>query len=79
MKAVLASRQEPGLLHQALGHEVRLMKLDMDHRFAMLDLTIDSLQRELSHAAATQRQCVLALLGSMVISSFCVLLAFMSV
>jgi hypothetical protein len=69
---------QPASLHQELRHEVRLMKLNMDHRIAMLDLTIDSLQRELADAAATQRQCVLALVGAMVFGSFCMLLAFMS-
>jgi hypothetical protein len=44
----------------------------------MLDLTIDGLQRQLADAAATQRQCVHALVGAMVFSSFCMLLAFAS-
>jgi hypothetical protein len=66
-------------LHQELRHEVRLMKLNMYHRIAMLDLTIDSLQRELADAAATQRQCIHALVGAMFISGFCMLLAFMTV
>lgn len=67
---------QPASLHQELRHEVRFMKLEMDHRIAMLDLTIDSLQRKLADAAATQRQCIHALVGAMVITSFCVLLAF---
>jgi hypothetical protein len=67
---------QPASLHQELRHEVRLMKLDMDHRSAMLDLTIDGLQRQLADAAATQRQCIHALVGAMVISGFCMLLAF---
>jgi len=61
---------QPASLHQGLRHEVRLMKLD---------LTIDSLQRELALATATQRQCIHALVGAMVISGFCMLLAFVSV
>jgi len=61
---------KPTPLHQVLRHEVRLMKLD---------LTIDSLQRELALATATQRQCIHALVGAMVISGFCMLLAFMTV
>lgn len=69
---------QPASLHQELRHEVRLMKLDMDHRIAMLDLTLDGLQRQLADAAATQRQCVHALVGAMVISSICMLLAFAS-
>jgi hypothetical protein len=55
------------------------MKLNMDHRIAMLDLTIDSLQRQLAEAEVTQRQCFRALVGAMVISSVCMLLAFVSV
>jgi hypothetical protein len=73
----LATRQDLASLRQELGHEVRLLKLDMDHRYAMLDLKIGNLHRELSHSAATQRQCLLALLGALVITSFCVMLAFM--
>jgi len=73
-----ATRQDLELLRRELKHEVRLLKLDIDHRFAVLDVTIDSLQRQLSHVAATHRQCVLALLGAMVIASFCVFLAFVS-
>lgn len=69
----------PASLHQELRQEVRLMKLDMDHRIAMLDLTIDSLQRELADAEATQRQGFRSVIGAMVISSFCMLLAFMTV
>lgn len=68
----LATRQDVAMLRQELGHEVRLLKQDLDHRFAMLDLKI-------SHAAATQRECVLALSGALVFSSFCVLLAFLTV
>ena len=79
MNAVLASRPDLVSLRQDLGHEVRLLKLDTDHRFAMLDLKIGNLHRELSHAAATQRQCLLTLLGALVITSFCVMLAFMPV
>lgn len=70
---------QPASLNQELRHEVRLMKLDMDHRVAMLDLTIDGLQRQLADAAVTQRQCVHALVGAMVFSSICMLLAFMTV
>jgi hypothetical protein len=51
----------------------------MDHRIAVLDLTIESLQRELSDTAATQRQCFRTLVGAMLVSSFCVMLAFISV
>lgn len=76
---MLATRQDLASLRQELGHEVRLLKLDMDHRYAMLDLKIDSLHRELAHAAATQRQCLLALLGALVVFSFCVILVLMPV
>lgn len=69
---------QPASLHQELRHEVRLMKLDMDHRIALLDLTIDGLQRQLADAAVAQRQCVHALVGAMIICSICMLLAFAS-
>ncbi len=70
----LATRHELAMRHLELMHETRMLKGDMDHRFAMLDLTINSLRRDLSHAADTQRQCILALTGALVISSFCMLL-----
>lgn len=76
---MLATRQDLASLRQELGHEVRLLKLDMDHRCAMLDLRIDSLHRELAHAAATQRQCLLALLGALIVFSFCVMLVLLPV
>jgi hypothetical protein len=60
----LATRHELAMRHLELMHETRMLKGDMDHRFAML-----------LHAADTQRQCILALTGALVISSFCMLLA----
>lgn len=64
-------------LRMELGHEVRVLKPDLDHRLALLELEIDSLRRELSTAVATQRQCLYFLLGAMLFTSFCTMLAFM--
>ena len=48
---------------------------NLDFRFALLDFRIKSLESELLRAAASQRQCFNYLLGAMLFSSFCLLLA----
>ncbi|HWN07267.1 MAG TPA: hypothetical protein VNO53_08900 [Steroidobacteraceae bacterium] len=57
--------QDPGLVTNE----------NLDIRLALLDSRIKSLESELLRAAANTRECFYYLLGAMLFSSFCMLLA----
>lgn len=48
---------------------------ETNYRVGLLEIEVDSLRRQLSTAEATQRECMYWLLGSVVFTSLCTMLA----